>query len=171
MSLGPQFDKALQEWVNPSMRMKNWNAGALNSAISSHSSEAPTLYRGIRMPSGVTREEFRKSVTDPGGYTVKPSDDSIRDGSSGFSSWSEDSSVADQFAAEQSDVPGDQVIFKVSGLKGLPVHKHMDPEEFDSDFIEEKEWLVPGDSSIRFKHTIRPNKDTQIFVGQAVPPK
>lgn len=168
MALGPQFNKTLKEWANPSMRMKDWNAGALNSAIGSNSSEAPTLYRGIRMPAGLSREEFRKIVTSPGGYTVKPSDDSNRDGSPGFSSWSEDFSVADQFAAEQSDIPGDQVIFKVGGLNGLPVHKHMDPEEFDSDFIEEKEWLVPGDSSIRFKHTIRPNKTTQIFVGKRV---
>jgi hypothetical protein len=165
IKFGPQFQESLVEWVRP---FGSGDHKELSAITSGYSAPAPTLYRGIRMPEGVSRDEFRKQVTAPEGYVMKPSDESVKGGAKGFSSWSEDKDVADTFSIEQSQRPGDSVVFVASGIRGLPVHEHLDPERFGDDEIEEKEWLVSHPATFRFKHTVRPNPQTQIFVGRKI---
>lgn len=161
--LGPQFDQAAADWF-----YHHESSSPLQKAVDNHSIEAPTLYRGTIIRDGKSREDMRKEVTSPDGYTIEPNRTSLTHGQ-GFSSWSDSDEIAMDFAHERSEREGDKVVYAVSGLRGLDLYKHANTDDVGEDIHLEREWLVPRDQTerIRFKHTVRPNPDTQIFVGRA----
>lgn len=125
--------------------------------------DAPTLYRGVYRyaDQDTTDEKVDRYLRGQGPVSIGNDWMDSETGLPALTSWSEDPRIAHEFA-EQGDKG---TVYAVSGLRGFPLHKYVDADEHPM-AADEKEWMVPA-SNIRFKHLIKPNKDTQIFVGRS----
>lgn len=157
---GVLYEEDLQNWFEYN-QTPNMSKVANENLV-----KAPTLYRGIyrHYDQEVTDSEVDSHVRGTGPISLAKSINPSEEKHQWLSSWTEDPRIAHKFA-EQGDKG---TVYSVSGLRGFPLHRYVDAAEHPV-ASDEKEWLVPDSEvmNLKFKHLIKPNKKTQIFVGRS----